>query len=302
MEIIMKLICKEIRSEKEAAQFVALCEEEFEEKMRLAAKRTLEMGNKIITLSGPTCSGKTTTASRLVEELRKAGKNAKVISIDDFYLDDLRAENNGKVDFDSVNTIDLEYLSHVVEKLMSGKVAQMPRFDFTTGRRAGYEALVPESDNVYIFEGIQAVYPEVTSLFGDRYTSVFISVIDDVMFNGVYFESHEIRLLRRIVRDSLFRNTPIHKTLEYWDSVRTNEMENIFPNTKNPHVFIDSFLMYELFVTAPIVLGQLASPDMTKDIYPIVQGLKLRLEKIRCDVPVEKHVPTQSVFREFIGR
>jgi len=301
----MKKLQIHISNSSEAAHFVMECESAFNKQIDNALDRVFEKENiGIIALAGPTCSGKTTTAEKLKRRISAEGKNSVVMSIDDFFLDrgtknrvDLEAP-----DYDSINAIDLPCLEKFVNGLNAGERVMIPKYSFTETRRVGYQEYIPDARDIYVFEGIQAVYPEVTSLFGDRYTSVFISVIDDVMFNGVYFESHEIRLLRRIVRDSLFRNTPIHKTLEYWDSVRTNEMENIFPNTKNPHVFIDSFLMYELFVTAPIVLGQLASPDMTKDIYPIVQGLKLRLEKISCDVPVEKHVPTQSVFREFIGR
>lgn len=298
----MKLICKDVKSHEQAAAFVAFCEEEFEQKIRSAAKRALLCGNKIITLSGPTCSGKTTTAAMLVDEIGRAGKIARVISIDDFYLDDLHLKSDGEVDFDSVNTIDIECLAEVTSCLLKGENVKIPKFDFMTGKRSGFETLVPSEDDVYIFEGIQAVYPEVVSLFGDKCTSVFICVNDDVMFNGVYFASHEIRLLRRIVRDSLFRNTSPTETLSYWDSVRKNEEENIFPNAKNPHVEFDSFLMYELFVIAPIVRQMLSQIDSESEYYPLANSLKIRLAKIDGDLFSTSYIPKTSVFREFIGQ
>jgi len=296
----MKLICKEVRTRADAASFVALCEEEYSEKLRNAVKRTLSLGNRIITLSGPTCSGKTTTAAMLVREIESSGMRANVISIDDFYLDDLHTRE-GELDFDSVNTIDLDCLADVTEKLLRGERVNIPHFDFKVGRRTSYTELVPREDDIYVFEGIQAVYPEVTKLLGDRYTSVFICVRDDVMFNGVYFSSHEIRLLRRIVRDALFRNTPPEETFAYWDSVRENEEENIFPNAENPHISIDSFLLYELFISAPIVLDMMSGAKLTEEHRGLANSLMIRLCKIDGSMFDTSIIPDCSVFREFIG-
>ncbi len=299
----MKLICKVVKSIDEAEAFIAVCESDFEKRLRAAAHNALSRGGRFITLSGPTCSGKTTTAAMLVDELSLAGRRAVVISIDDFYLDDLhfKTDNEGKLDFDSVKTIDLECLSRVVEALRKGESAEVPIFDFYSGRRSGYRTVVPEDNDVYIFEGIQAVYPEVTTLFGDRFTSVFICVYDDVMFNGVYFSASEIRLLRRIVRDSVSRNTSPAETLAYWDNVRENEEENIFPNADNPHVCIDSFLMYELFVIAPIAYEKLLSVSATDSGYALANSLLLRLAKIDGTHFNSSLVPKDSLFREFVG-
>lgn len=299
----MKLICKDVKNTAEAESFVAFCERDFESRFRDAARRALSLGNKFITLSGPTCSGKTTTASVLLDELEKAGKSAVVISIDDFYLDDLRTktDSSGDLDFDSVNTIDIQCLAEVVQNLARGDEVKLPKFDFLTGKRSGYVKIVPRDSDIYIFEGIQAVYPEVSRLFGDGYTSVFITVADDVMFNGVYFSASEIRLLRRIVRDADTRNTSPSQTLAYWDKVRKNEDENIFPNAANPHIMIDSFLIYELFVIAPIALAKLAELSKEDAGYSLAHSLSIRLSKINSEYFSTSFVPKTSVFREFIG-
>ena len=172
----MKLICKEARSREDAQRFISQCEEDFDVKLRLASREAISRGNKIITLSGPTCSGKTTTAALLVEEIESSGHNAVVISIDDFYKDNLRVgiSKGRDVDFDSINTIDLAYFSFFIEELLAEKTVSIPVFDFKTGVRAGYREYTPHPEDIFIFEGIQAVYPEITSLLGERYTSIFI--------------------------------------------------------------------------------------------------------------------------------
>lgn len=303
LEIIMKLICKDVRTRSEALHFVMQCEEDFVSKVRSAAKEILDRDNRIITLSGPTCSGKTTTAALIVDEIEKRGHRAIVVSIDDFYLDNLREETDGKkIDFDSVKTIDLEYFAEFVSDIEAGRTLRIPKFNFMTGRREGYRELLPESGDIFIFEGIQAVYPEVTALFGDRYTSVFICISDEVMCNGVYFSSHEVRLLRRIVRDVLFRNTSPQKTLAYWSSVRANEEASIFPNADNPDFLIDSFLLYELFMIAPYALPLIAEVTEDSAEYQTALSLKLRLEKLLNENYTTDLIPELSMFREFVGK
>lgn len=299
----MKLICKNVKTPREAEQFVSWCEREFREKLLDIAGEIISRGNRIITLAGPTCSGKTTTASLIVDEIEKSGRNAVVISIDDFYKDGLRdgiAEGK-KIDFDSVNTIDLEYLEAFTADILAGKPVKVPSFDFTTGKRSGYRELIPSEDDIFIFEGIQAVYPEVTRLLGDRFTSVFICVKDDVMYNGVYFSAHEVRFLRRIVRDALFRNTTPEITFMSWDSVRENEEEAIFPNAQNPHFLIDSFLTYELFMIAGIASPMLETVPLGSPYKAVADSLHIRLEKLINDLYDTALVPDNSMFREFIG-
>ncbi len=299
----MKLICKEINSKEEAKRFIMLCEEEFDAKLRLASREAISRGNKIITLSGPTCSGKTTTASLLVEEIESSGHNAVVISIDDFYRDNLRVgiSKGRDVDFDSVKTIDLEYFKIFAEDLLAEKTVKIPIFDFKTGVRAGYREYTPKPEDIIIFEGIQAVYPEITSILGEKYTSIFICVTDEVIFNGIYFSPHEIRLLRRLVRDGKFRNTHTEDTLRYWHSVRANEEANIFPNAGNSHFYIDSFLPYELCIIAGFALPQLLEVPEDSPEAETAKSLALRLSKINCSCYDSADIPQDSMYREFIG-
>jgi uridine kinase len=299
----MKIIRKYCETFAEASAFINLCERKFQDKLSQTISEIIGRGNRVITLSGPTCSGKTTTAKALVKGLEDNGLSAVVISIDDFYLDNLRAnlKEGDEVDFDSVKTIDLDYLAEFITSLFSGECVYIPRFNFMTGVRDGYSKYTPKPNDVYIFEGIQAIYPEVTALLGENFTSVFINVEDEIICNGVYFAPHEIRLLRRIVRDHQFRNTTPEQTFNYWKSVRKNEIESIFPNTTNPHFIIDSFLPYELFAISSYVIPLLGSVPDNSAFKGKAFDLEGRLSILHSDVYKAEFIPEGSIFREFIG-
>lgn len=299
----MKIIQKNCTTFAEASDFINKCENNFKYKLDQTVSEIIGRGNRVITLSGPTCSGKTTTAKALVEGLEGKGLCAVVISIDDFYLDNLRAglTPGAEIDFDSVKTIDLNYLEKFTQELFSQKKVYIPKFNFMTGIRDGYSEYTPTPNDVYIFEGIQAVYPEVTALLGENFTSVFINVDDEIICNGVHFAPHEIRLLRRILRDYKFRNTTPEENFHYWESVRKNEVESIFPNTVNTHFIIDSFLPYELFAIASHVIPLLRSVPESSDYKKTAYDLECRMQILCSDVYKSELIPENSIFREFIG-
>ncbi len=299
---MLKLIIQHsIDSVRSAKSFVELCEEEFERKLDFALESVLDSGKtRIITLSGPTCSGKTTTANKLTREIEERGHFARVISIDDFYKDNLRYQENP--DLESAAALDLEYFEEFTSAILSGKTAMKPVYDLGKGVRIKSEEFVPSENDIYIFEGIQAVYPEVTRhLEGHAYKSLFICVEEDVSINGVLFDKNEIRLMRRLVRDMLFRSTDFELTVKLWDSVRKNEEKNIFPNAENAHCRINSFLPYELFIIGKYFLP---AAEMIKDRIehiPTLLSIKKKLETVTNEFVTEDMIPKNSMFREFIG-
>ncbi len=295
-----------IENIREAEVFVAECERNFAEGLDRAIDEVFSDENlRIITLSGPTCSGKTTTANRLVERINESGHKAVVLSIDDFYSNRDRSERNNTEDeapdYDSVKTIDLDYLCEFTEKLLRGEKVNIPRYSFLEGIRVGYDEYIPEENDIYVFEGIQAVYPEVTALFGGKNRSIFISVAEDVSYNGVTLASDEVRILRRIVRDNKFRNATAEFTLHLWDGVRSNEEKNIFPNAQNCDVYINSFLEYELFIIAKYARPLLMTVPADSKYRDEADVLERKLEVFDCDFLDDRMIPKNSVFREFIG-
>ena len=257
---------------------------------------------RTIALSGPTCSGKTTTANRLIEQIGASGHHAVVISIDDFFLDrnDRNRVDLEPPDYDSVEAIDLDYLDIFLTRLRNRQSVLVPKYDFTATRRVGYHEYLPDPLDIYVIEGIQAVYPEVTARLGD-YRSIFISVTDDVSVNGVTFDRNEVRLLRRIVRDYNFRGATPEFSFHLWDGVRRNEEKNIFPNAGNCDFYLNSFLPYELFVLRKHALPLLADVPETSGHRPSADELAKKLSALP-ELPFDdRRIPQNSVFREFIG-
>lgn len=250
---------KSFTSAEAARCFVQKCEAEFEERLAVAVSRVCEnSGLRLIGLSGPTCSGKTTTAKKLISHLTAQGKKVHVVSIDDFYLDRdvlvARANNdpNVEIDYDSEDTIDFDALRECVAEVFTDEPTQIPRYDFVEGKRIGYVTIDPDENDLFIFEGIQAIYPKVTELFRQyNYKSLYICVESGIEIDGTVFAPNELRLMRRLVRDYNFRGASPEFTLLLWESVRTNEEISIFPYAVNCDYFINSTLPFEVNLLAP---------------------------------------------------
>ncbi len=253
----------------EGEALVRQYEQDFDARLDRAAAAIaadcVEHGVRIIRLSGPTCAGKTTTAKKLEAALEAAGRVVYPVSIDDFFYDRevlyARAQNSpsGELDYDSVETIDLPTLSTCIHDLLNKGRAMIPNFDFVTGDRMGYrEMVVAEGEEpVFLFEGIQAVYPEVAALFADvPDRSIFANVMKPITLVGAegderVFEPDRIRLFRRLVRDEARRGTTPDFTLALWHSVRANEAASILPYADACDYGIDSNMGFDIHMLAP---------------------------------------------------
>lgn len=299
-----------INSKDEAIRLVKESEEAFASALDHALETVIhkhidqsEPGCRIITLSGPTCSGKTTTANKLIRLITDAGFHAVVMSIDDFFLDRTRTNSiEGEMpDYDSVKAIDLEEFGLCVKGLVSGKPTLIPHYDFVTGMRDSYTEYYPTDRDIFVFEGIQAVYPEVVAFLGDSYKSIFIHVDEEVNADGVSLSRHEIRLCRRVIRDYRFRNAHPEFTLYLWENVRANEEASIYPNAGACDVYINSFLPYELFFLAKNGLPILESVPKDSPYRDEAEELAAKLRHFINPYFEESMIPENSVFREFIG-
>ena len=241
-------------------EWVRACENDFSDRLDQVAKTLCASEWKLIRLSGPTCSGKTTAANLLIHRFARMGKRLHLVSIDDFYYDKeiLHATaadpDSGKVDYDSVKTIDLQELDRFITDVFTKEQSLCPIFDFKEGRRVGYRALESGKDDVFVFEGIQAVYPEVTALIeasGHDSIGVYIAPRETLEAGGEFFAPNEIRLLRRLVRDYNFRGTDPDFTFGLWHGVRANENAHIFPSAPDCACQIDSTQPYEIGVLKP---------------------------------------------------
>ena len=285
--------------------FVKLCDSQFDATLERAAESVLKNGNvKIIGLTGPTCSGKTTAAKKLISILNGVGAQVHVVSIDDFYKNqpyrerlDMRYATG--IDFDSPDTLDIDELEKFMSDVFAGNTAKLPKFDFRYGIRSGYTEVNAGESDVFIFEGIQVLYPKVVGLldlYGGRI--MYICAESGIETCGKKFEPDEVRLLRRIVRDRLFRATGAEFTFSLWESVRKNEDENIFPYADKADVFVDTTMAYELNVLKPYLEKAISEIETGSKYFD--DGMKI-IEKISDINPVDRNViGKDSLYNEFV--
>ncbi len=260
---------------------------------------------RIYTLSGPTCSGKTTTAHLLVKAFSEIGKRVAVISIDDFFhsrpsVDErTNCADADELDYDSIHALDLDCFAKCARLICEGKDCEMPLFNFHNGQRDGYRTLKSDSYDIALFEGIQAIYPEITAILRPYgITEIAIGVQEDVCVNGAFFDRRQIRLMRRLVRDYRKRSAPTAFTLALWNSVSRNEDQNIFPHEHTANVRINSFLPYEVFVLRDSLIPLLESIEPSHDDYGTAQELLQKLLPLPSFS--ESLVPKDSMFWEFL--
>ena len=299
----------------EAAALVRAGEEAFDARLDAVAEEICRACThddvRIVRLSGPTCAGKTTTARKLTSALEAAGCTVYPISLDDFFygrdvLEAFAAEDpEGKLDYDSVEALDLDRLGRCVRELMETGRAEIPVFDFTTGYANETRLLDttahPEEKPVFLFEGIQAVYPEVVEMFRDvPNRSIFINVECGIRIadSATVVEPDEIRLMRRIVRDEAKRATDPAFTLWLWHSVRDNEEKSILPYADGCDFRIDSVMPFELHMLAPHLRRVLGDHPVRGEEAAAADALLRKLEGVTgIDADL---ISENSLYHEFI--
>ncbi len=287
------------------AELIKRCDEDFSKRLYSIADKIYDDGVRLVSLSGPTCSGKTTAAEMLARRLEQKGKHVHIVSIDDFYYDrEYLHELSSKkgldgIDYDSVDTIDLPALEAFVEEMYSEDEVHCPIFDFKTGTRTGQRAISATDDDLFIFEGIQAIYPEVSALFASHgFASVYIAPLTSLRWGENEFFPNEIRLMRRIVRDANFRGADAEFTLTLWESVRQNEEKNIFPYAEGCTYKINSTQEYELGILKPFLVNILSPIKEDSRHYGCSRYILGKIAEIQAvDAAL---IGKESLYREFV--
>ncbi len=301
----MQAVMRQFDSEAQKRDFVREVESAYAAQMKLILPQLVAAKERVFTLSGPTCSGKTTTAHQMLDAFAQAGKRVAVVSIDDFFhsrknlMERQNCSPDGQLDYDSLAALDFEYFCECADLICAGREASLPQYDFVSGQRTGYRTLSPDSYDVVLFEGIQAIYPEVTAhLRQTPICEVSIGVREDVCINGICFDRREIRLMRRTLRDYRKRGASAEFTLFLWDSVARNEEKNILPYEDAVNVRISSFLPYEVFVLKKPLREILATVPASSAYYAHAQELMQKLAPL--PEIAESYVPKDSLFWEFL--
>ncbi|MBE6602299.1 MAG: hypothetical protein E7637_07350 [Ruminococcaceae bacterium] len=291
---------------KELREYVTNCDRAFESALDDVVQKVAKTPDlRMLGLTGPTCSGKTTAAKKLTACLEAHGHRVHLISIDDFYYDTEylrsrpRTDSDSAIDYDSESTIDISLLERTTESLLAGRPTKMPRFNFRIGQREDGLTVNPDGDDVFLFEGIQVLYPSVHKILqGGSYRSIYISPEYGIKICQKSFEPNEIRLMRRLVRDQLYRASNAEFTYYLWDSVRKNEEASIFPNLSSCHDFINSTMPYEIGMLKPFLEAMLPTVSKTN---PHRKDAEALLEKIADIDPVpHEYITPTSLYKEFI--
>lgn len=288
--------------------WIDACENDFSNRLNELATKVLKREDeRILRLSGPTCSGKTTLANLLKVRFAKVGKHLHLISIDDFFYDKEQLHKKAgsgsieALDYDSAATIDWEELSRFIREIFSEQESHCPIFSFQEGKRVGYRTVASREKDIFLFEGIQAFYPEFTECLkttGHESIGLYIAPMRSLFVGEEEIEPNELRLLRRLVRDYNFRNSPPEHTFGLWAGVRRNEEKNIFPYANQGQYRIDSTMPYELGVLKPYLERILPEVSEKSPYWDTARKILMQIREI-APIPLEM-IAEESLYREFV--
>ena len=259
---------------------------------------------KLILISGPSSSGKTTFSKRLSVQLMANGLRPYPISLDDYFVNrvDTPKDENGNYDYESLYALDLDFFNHQLQALLNGEEVELPRFNFTSGvREMSGKHLKVDKNMILILEGIHALNPELTPQIPDENKfKIYVSALTTILLDDHNFiPTTDNRLLRRIIRDYKYRGYSAEETISRWPSVRAGEDKWIFPFQENADVMFNSALLFVLAVINVYAEPILRKVPNNRPEYSEAYRLRKFLEYF---VPLQdKELPPTSLLREFLG-
>jgi len=277
-----------------------------EKKIAQIADMISASGNKkLVLIAGPSSSGKTTFAQRLSVQLRVNGLKPVPISIDDFFKnrEDTPVGEDGELDFETIDAIDIVTFNDVIKRLINGKEVEIPVFNFHTGQREwrGKKLKISE-EQVLVVEGIHGLNETLTRYIPkEQKFKIYISALTHLGIDDHNrIPTSDLRLIRRIVRDFQFRSHDALSTIKRWDSVRRGEDKYIYPFQEEADIMFNSSLVYELAVLNQVALPQLQKIDNSVPEYIEAKRLTKFLQYfLEADID---GIPTNSILREFVGK
>jgi len=290
-------------------ELINLCEARQERKYAEIANQIYYRRSKtrIVMMSGPSSSGKTSSSLRIAQQCRVLGLAPKVIELDNYFVDREKTPlgEDGQPDFESLYAMDIDLLNNHLNDLIEGKEVELPRFDFKTGKkRFEGQTMELKPNEILFLEGIHALNPELTSAVDQKKIfRVYISALSALAGGEkVHNSTTDKRLLRRIVRDNRVRGISPERNILMWPNVRRGEERNIFPYEENAQAVFNSSTLYDLpllkYYAEPLLAGILESSPA----YEKAQSLLNFLQHVAVLKPAEiAAVPPTSIMREFIG-
>ena len=291
-------------NKEQRAALIKVTEALHEKKISKIAERIAENPKvKIILVSGPSSSGKTTFSKRLSVQLSACKLRPIALSLDNYYLthDKTPLDEFGELDFESLYALDLPLFNEQLQAMLRGEEVQTPKFNFETEKRELGPKIKLNENDVLVIEGIHGLNPELTASIPDeKKFKVYVSALTTLSLGPRnWLSTSDTRLLRRCIRDHKYRNYPAEKTIMRWPSVRRGESKWIFPYQENADEMFNSSLLYEISSIKKQAEPILTEVPQDSEAYPTAKRL-LNLLQFFTPIPYNE-VPNTSLLREFLG-
>lgn len=259
---------------------------------------------KVVTIAGPSSSGKTTFSYRLSAQLKTLGLKPHPIAMDDYFVNrvDTPKDKDGKYNYECIGAIDTKQFNEDLGKLLAGEEVQLPTYNFITGMREYNKPLLKLSEGeILVIEGIHGLNDKLTEdIPPESKFKIYISALTSLNIDEHNrISTTDGRLIRRIIRDARTRGHSAQKTIAMWNSVRNGENENIFPFQEKADAMFNSSLVYELSALKQYAEPLLFRVPRGSEEYAEAQRLLKFLDYFLGINPEE--VPLNSILREFIG-
>ncbi|MBN1357104.1 hypothetical protein JXA40_12650 [bacterium] len=288
----------------------------YESEIETVAERFFAKGNiRVLLVTGPSSSGKTTTTMKLADRLKRVGLKLRALNLDDYFtgLSDYPRDAFGDWDFETPQALRLGLINEHMEKLLEGKKIWKPVYDFKLGRSIpDAEELQIHSDEILLLDSLHGLYPPMTSSVPENlkfklYIEAFSLVKLGDGTDGIFTKGTDIRMLRRMLRDRDHRNHTPYMTLGHWHFVRKAELRDMMPFVKTVDAIVDGGLSFELPVLAAAMGADFPDPERflkqgRLDAY--IRGERVR-RLLKSLVPLKElsfdMIPGECHLREFIG-
>ncbi|HPG56775.1 MAG TPA: ATP cone domain-containing protein [Candidatus Wallbacteria bacterium] len=304
---------EKVRSKHEFVKLIEATEEAYHQDIAMAAEKILKKPKtRIVIIAGPSSSGKTTSTIKIGEKLGEKGLDLVAMNLDNYFFDlEMHPKDEfGDYDFETPQALDLKLINSHLADLLDGKTIQQPIYNFKTGKRETETVpLKLESNQMLLLDSLHGLYDEMTSSVGEDYKfKLYIETLSQIKDNhNNFLRWTDIRILRRMVRDSWHRSYDPKRTIEHWHYVRRSELKHIIPFIGTVDHILNGYLAYELPIHKKYMFKYF--PEFVKEYKdnPKKQDAYIRAQRIYDFLSTVKEwddesvIPKNSLMREYIG-